>query len=98
MGEKLWIVGFPGIGGETMTVTQGIVSGKTQGTPRFPGEWIKTDAIISPGNSGGAAFDQLGNLVGAPTWGSSSEQGGSIGRIRPVEKADDLIAKARRSN
>src|SRR5690606_36005740 len=32
-------------------------------------QWIKTDAKISHGNSGGGAFDPSGHLIGVPTAG-----------------------------
>jgi S1-C subfamily serine protease len=66
IGSPLFILGYPGIGGETITVTQGLVSGFTT-TPETERAWIKTDASISGGNSGGLAIDAEGRLVGIPT-------------------------------
>ncbi|MEQ8718326.1 MAG: serine protease [Acidimicrobiales bacterium] len=66
IGSPLFILGYPGIGGETITVTQGLVSGFTT-TPETERAWIKTDASISGGNSGGLAIDADGHLVGIPT-------------------------------
>lgn len=52
IGDAIIAIGFPGIGGDTVTVTRGIVSGF--GTFRgLSGQWIKTDISIAPGNSGG---------------------------------------------
>lgn len=62
VGESLFIVGYPGIGGDTVTVTTGLVSGFVEDQ-----SWIKTDAAIAGGNSGGAAFDSHGRLIGVPT-------------------------------
>jgi hypothetical protein len=60
-GEEIKIYGYPGIGGETMTVTQGSFSG-------LDGEYIKTDGRISAGNSGGGAyFARNGGFVGIPS-------------------------------
>ena len=64
IGDDLTILGYPGVGGPTITITEGTVNGKFT---RFADEWIKTDADISFGNSGGAAIDASGNLVAIPT-------------------------------
>jgi hypothetical protein len=64
----LSIFGFPGIGGETVTFTSGNVSGfSSESKLRYPRAWIKTDATISGGNSGGTALNDDGYLVGIPT-------------------------------
>jgi len=65
-GDSIYIIGYPGIGGETVTFTAGVVSGFTSegGISRA---WIKTDAAISGGNSGGTCVDDAGLLVGIPT-------------------------------
>lgn len=68
LGDQLAIFGYPGIGGETVTYTSGSVSGfgheKGVADRRA---WIKTDATIAGGNSGGTAIDHQGRLVGIPT-------------------------------
>lgn len=70
--EDLFIAGFPAIGGNSITFSRGIVSGFLQeGGVR----WIKTDAQISGGNSGGPAFNARGELVGVPTRASASTSG-----------------------
>lgn len=67
LGSRIRIFGFPGIGGGTLTVTQGQVSGFLDDVNVGPGAWIKTDAAIAGGNSGGAAINDSGQLVGVPT-------------------------------
>ena len=68
LGDEISIFGYPGIGGETVTFTAGNVSGfSSEKSVRSPRAWIKTDATISGGNSGGTAVDQNGYLVGIPT-------------------------------
>lgn len=68
LGDQLSIFGYPGIGGETVTYTSGNVSGfSSEKTVRSPRAWIKTDATISGGNSGGTAVNKDGYLVGVPT-------------------------------
>jgi S1-C subfamily serine protease len=55
VGDQLLLVGSPfGLSG---TVTTGVVS---RVTPKL----VQTDAAANPGNSGGPAVDQQGNLVG----------------------------------
>lgn len=69
-GDGLVIVGYPGISGSTITFTSGTMSGWIGEDFETGGkQWIKTDAKIAYGNSGGAAFDLAGNLIGVPTAG-----------------------------
>lgn len=68
LGDVLSIFGYPGIGGETVTFTSGSVAGFTS-EPKVKERraWIKTDATIAGGNSGGTAVNDEGELVGIPT-------------------------------
>lgn len=72
IGESLTIVGFPAIGGESITLSVGIIAGYTK---EDGSTWIKTDATISGGSSGGGAFNRLGELVAVPTMASQSTDG-----------------------
>ena len=64
LGDGLTAIGFPAIGGESVTVTKGEISGFSN----FLGiRWIKSSISISAGNSGGGAFNTSGQLVGVPT-------------------------------
>lgn len=72
VGEEIFVVGFPGIGGSSITVSKGIVSGYTRENGI---SWIKTDASISGGSSGGAAFNSKGELIGIPTRASVGVDG-----------------------
>jgi S1-C subfamily serine protease len=97
-GDDIFIVGFPGVGGATVTFTSGKVSGfladKRVGKGRV---WIKTDALISGGVSGGAAFDESGKLIGVPTAYRRGSRGHTaIGLVRVIHKAKPLVAMARR--
>jgi S1-C subfamily serine protease len=67
LGDQLRVFGYPGIGGDTITLTSGTVSGFTEERDVEGRAWIKTDATISGGNSGGAAVDDNGSLIGVPT-------------------------------
>lgn len=92
IGDELTLLGFPGIGGGTITLTRGIVAG-------FLTDWLKTDAEINYGNSGGAAINAAGELVGVPTAGASDESSGTrlpgkLGLVRPINLARHLIERA----
>lgn len=67
IGDEVRIFGFPGIGGDTITFTRGSVSGFTGDRSVGGRAWIKTDATIAGGNSGGLAVNAAGELIGVPT-------------------------------
>lgn len=67
IGDHIHILGYPGIGGETITFTDGVVSGFTSERSLTGHAWIKTDAAIAGGNSGGMAVNDQGELIGVPT-------------------------------
>lgn len=85
IGSNLNIIGYPGVGGETITLTKGTVSGfiYNEHTSNAILRWLKTDAKLNPGNSGGGAFDDKGNLIGIPTAVRESN-GADLGYIRPA--------------
>lgn len=72
VGDELNIFGFPAIGGNTITFTQGIVSGFASEDQLGDRAWIKTDTTISGGNSGGLAADNNGRIIGVPTIAAAS--------------------------
>ncbi len=94
IGDGVTVLGYPGLGGDTITLTRGTVSGFVDG-------WIKTDAETNPGNSGGAAIDAAGNLIGVPSAGyveSGDEETrlpGKLGLIRPINAARELLKQTR---
>jgi len=71
LGDELFIFGYPTIGGETITFTSGNVSGFVSGRGVEGRAWIKTDATIAGGNSGGTGVNDKGVLVGVPTRGGA---------------------------
>jgi S1-C subfamily serine protease len=94
LGSILFTLGFPGVGGSTITVTQGIYSGRSL---HWGVEYYKTDAIINPGNSGGGAFDEQWRFIGIPTAGTpDTEETTNYGLIRPVKFAVPLIEEAKK--
>jgi len=101
LGESLTILGYPGIGGETITSTAGTVGGFIAESGRGARAFIKTSASISGGNSGGLASDADGKLVGVPTkLGYGRDDENEIVDCRPlvdtnrdgnVDEKDDCI-------
>jgi len=67
LGDPLTILGYPGIGGDTITLTSGEVSGFTSEEAYGDRAFIKTSAAIAGGNSGGLVTDEDDLLVGIPT-------------------------------
>lgn len=84
VGDHINIFGFPGIGGETITFTDGSVSGFTAEESLGDRAWIKTDATIAGGNSGGLAANDSGYIIGVPTTASAGT-GGNITDCRVVQ-------------
>jgi len=90
MGAGIGILGYPGIGGKTITMTGGRFLG-------YVGDddcTIKTDAGISFGNSGGSAVYQDG-LFGVPTAMSGVQAGTNFGYIVPVTRALGPLLEAK---
>lgn len=82
VGQDIVVIGFPAIGGDSVTVSKGIISGFAF---QYGVQWIKTDAAISGGNSGGAALDLNNRLIGIPTMFSQT----SDGRFTDCRKVED---------
>jgi S1-C subfamily serine protease len=82
--DSLALVGYPQVGGTgsrvSITYTRGIVSGFER---RSYGRVIKTDADANLGNSGGAALNGDGKLVGIPSHVVGLDWG-HVGYIQPV--------------
>jgi serine protease Do len=96
-GDPITVVGYPGISGATITFTSGIVSGFLGEDLQAGGkQWIKTDAKLARGNSGGGAFDQNGVLVGVPTLARQSRDGAYLESqeyLRPIDLAWPLLSR-----
>jgi serine protease Do len=70
LGDELYVFGYPTIGEGYITFTSGRVSGfdtEEAGDEEFIRTWIRTDATIAGGNSGGTGVNADGQLVGVPT-------------------------------
>ena len=101
LGDKLTILGYPGLGGSSITLTSGDFSG-VDSSEDF--DFLKTTANMNPGVSGGAALNSDGELVGIPTAGRGAvvacnqqsdcvANGSTIGLLRPVSLASELLAR-----
>ena len=64
LGEAVMAMGYPL--GEGLSVTQGVVSSTC--VPRNDVCYIKTDAALNPGNSGGPLMNGQGEIIGMNTW------------------------------
>jgi len=83
--DHINIFGFPGIGGSTITYTDGSVSGFTPEESLGDRAWIKTDAGIAGGNSGGLAANDAGFIIGIPTLASAGTDVKKITDCRVVQ-------------
>lgn len=93
LGEEIEILGYPGIGGTTITFTKGYVLGQEniQSDYNDTSYWYtKTDALIAHGNSGGAAFYKDGVFAGIPT-SVRKDDITAIGYITPAVLVWDFI-------
>jgi len=96
-GDSVTVLGFPAVAGdgESITVTTGVISTVLNDPDLGPRSELDTDARIAPGNSGGMAIDDDGELIGIPTSLFAAE-GSTVtsGRIRSIDVVKDLIEKA----
>jgi S1-C subfamily serine protease len=84
LGDEIIIIGYPGIGGETITLTRGEVSGFTAEDPYGNRAFIKTSAVIAGGNSGGLAATAQGKIIGVPTQVGSGDIEDMVVDCRPL--------------
>jgi S1-C subfamily serine protease len=101
--DDIVIIGYPEKGGSDVTVNRGTVEGKDA-----LGKWIKTDARLIHGNSGGAAVSLDGKLIGIPTKVVADDQRvdkngdglpedyrhyGAVGFLRPANLVSTMLAR-----
>jgi serine protease Do len=81
LGEQVWALGNPF--NFNSSVSRGIISGKNR-SPQFTNnyeDFIQSDVVLNPGNSGGALINSRGEMIGINTAilsGSGSFQGMSF--------------------
>jgi S1-C subfamily serine protease len=92
LGANIFVFGYPGIGGDTITYVTGVVSGFDAEDPVGDRAWIKTNATIAGGNSGGMAANANGEIIGVPSQvGSGGNQTITDCRITQDTNGDGVI-------
>jgi S1-C subfamily serine protease len=102
MGQRVWVLGYPDVGGGGLTLSEGAALGWSGLDGAAGKDFLKTDAAIRHGNSGGPVVDDAGRLVGIATAvrtrqtaaGDIIEVVQAGGRVRPIAAATDLLAIA----
>jgi putative serine protease PepD len=97
--ENVTTLGFPGMAqSDSITVTSGVVDTfvpDTHGHVKDPRFELETTAKIGHGNSGGAAINNAGQLIGVPSLGVQGQGTDVSWRLRSAAEAKPLIAAAR---
>ncbi|MDE0318605.1 MAG: cell wall-binding repeat-containing protein [Acidimicrobiaceae bacterium] len=94
-GETLTALGYPEVGGDTMTLTAGLYSGTLQ---LRGATWLKTDTPLFLGSSGGPVLNNRREVVGVATLlhvSVDDDTGlsvGSIGVLVPIAEVAALLA------
>jgi len=83
---EIRVVGYPGSGGETITITKGQISGFEKFNEY---QYFKTDTDFDHGSSGGTALDTEGNFVGIPTYIRSYAE--NVGYFLDLREALDWL-------
>ena len=92
LGDEIKVLGYPGLGGQTITMSGGEISGWLYDDG---GDFYKSSARTGPGVSGGAAFNATtGEYVGTPSAGSTQVVGEALVLIRPSNHALSLLQAA----
>ena len=86
-GDAVHVFGYPALAGNTLQYTRGAISGFEVDPGTGARVWLRTDAPVSSGNSGGTAVDEAGGLIGVPT------RAGSL-RCEPRDTDGDGAADA----
>ncbi|TYI72595.1 hypothetical protein E1A91_D07G072100v1 [Gossypium mustelinum] len=91
--DAVTVVGYP-IGGDTISVTSGVVSrieilSYVHGSTELLG--LQIDAAINSGNSGGPAFNDKGNCVGIAFQSLKHEDAENIGYVIPTPVIQHFI-------
>jgi putative serine protease PepD len=97
--QTVTVLGFPGVAeSDSISVTTGVIStfvpdplGHVK-DPRFE---LETTARVAHGNSGGAAINDQGQLIGVPSLEVTGEGADISWRLRSVAQAGSLIDAAR---
>lgn len=94
IGDEINLLGYPGVGGDTITFTAGKVSGFIDDNYDNEIDWIKTDAIVNHGNSGGTAINGKGEMIGISTAKQVGEDADLMFYLKPVNQAIAILEDA----
>jgi len=86
--DSVFAIGYPEIGGETVTITKGIISGQAD---KYNLKWFKTDAVTSFGSSGGAVINVNNKVVGITTE-AHADVLGTLGYIINVANLNNWLS------
>ena len=100
IGDSLTVYGYPALGGETITVSNGVVSGfdSSEGS-----ELIKISAVINSGNSGGPVIGKDNKVIGVASAanlagiectdsGDCFTDGQNVNLARPIKLVADWLS------
>jgi len=97
--QQVTLLGFPGVAeSDSISVTSGVISTFVPDPlghvtdPRFE---LETTARVAHGNSGGAAMNNAGQLIGVPSLEVTGQGGDLSWRLRAISEAVPLITAAR---
>jgi S1-C subfamily serine protease/peroxiredoxin len=108
LGQEVIAIGHPS--GLTFTPTRGIINGvhKTSELPPDARQflslrkaakdesWVQTDAVISPGNSGGPLMNRRGEVVGINSWVSTQTRFAFAAHVKHLDELrQHLFASAK---
>jgi len=95
LGQSIMGLGYPALGGDTLTLTRGSMAGYLYSDGV---QWGKTDSELLPGSSGGAVLDDQGRLVGVITLVQADESTkGRLSYFVLLHEAQELIGSAIRA-
>lgn len=84
-GIEVLAMGFP-VGGGGRTTTDGLVSAESVTNASYGKnvDWIKTNAALNPGSSGGPLMTLGGEIIGMNTWGRRDLE--NVGYALPIQE------------
>jgi len=94
LGQTLMGLGYPSLGGETLTLTRGSMAGFSSSLQDL--HLGKTDSELLPGSSGGAVLNDEGRLVGVITAAHTDYRTqGRLSYFVLFHEAEDIIEQAK---
>lgn len=88
IGEKIYVIGYPGTGGNSVTMTEGVISGFSDGGDGM----LKISASTNHGNSGGIVIGQNTGCYYGILSAGTQELGGNLGYALSSGYVDAFLA------